>query len=278
MVSPNANCVLLRQLIDQERLSVLFQPIFDIDTRQPLGYEALTRGPVEHPLHSPNALFDAAHKCDLLSELELLCRKLAFRRFSELGLAGKLFINVSPFTIEQASHPHGETLKLLKKYNLSPEQVVIEVTERFEASDRRLLNDSVQHYRQFGLNIAIDDLGTGHSGLMQWAELLPDIVKIDRYFISDCHNNIVKRELLRTIFELGNATGVKIIAEGIERPAEYQLLQQLGMKYAQGFLLAKPARIPSPRMPNVDATNLTVSQTLLSTKQAQSIRLAAGCQ
>ena len=94
---------LLRNLLQTEDLQTVFQPIFDVTTSEPLGYEALTRGPLGHPLQYPNVLFEAAHVFGLLSELELLCRKLAFQRFSELQLTGKLFINVSPHTIEQAA-------------------------------------------------------------------------------------------------------------------------------------------------------------------------------
>lgn len=242
--------VLLQQIIKDESLQIVFQPIYDVGAQQPMGYEALTRGPAGHPLQFPNVLFEVAHEFGCLSQLELLCRKLAFKRFAELQLNGKLFINVSPHTIEQKSHPHGETLNLLKRFDLKPEQLVIEVTERFEATDPSLLKDSLQHYRNMGLRIAIDDLGTGHSGLKQWAELRPDIVKIDRYFISDCHNNIVKRELLRTIFEMGKATGVSIIAEGIEHHDEFILLKNLGMQYAQGYLLARPEVTPTRQFPN----------------------------
>lgn len=185
----------------------------------------------------------------MLSELELLCRKLAILEFAKLKLSGLLFINVSPMTMALKSHPHGETINFIKQAGLSPQQIVIEVTERFEAQDNDLLQSSLEHYRQFGFKIAIDDLGTGHSGLKQWAELRPDIVKIDRFFISGSPTNIVKRELLRTIFELGRATDVEIIAEGIETNEEYLMLKNLGMKFAQGYLLGRPSAEPERTMP-----------------------------
>ena len=249
MRSTRTNEVLLKNLILNEELTIVFQPIFNTEKSSIMGYEALTRLPAGHIISSPTTLFDIAEHCGLLSELELLCRKIAIKRFAESALEGRLFLNVSPHTIVQKQHPHGETLNLVKQYGLKPEQVVIEVTERFEASDPSLLKESLQHYRNAGFAIAIDDLGTGHSGLRQWAELRPDIVKIDRYFISGCPSNIVKRELLRTIFELGKATGVEIIAEGIEENDEYLLLKKLGMKYAQGYLLAKPAIDPVLEFP-----------------------------
>lgn len=249
MVENDACRVLISNVLQSNSLRTVFQPIFDVSKSKVMGYEALTRGPEGHTLLTPSKMFDVAEAAGLLSELELLCRKLAIKRFAELKLEGYLFLNVSPHTIEQANHPHGETINLVKQYGLDPQKIVIEVTERFEAEDPSLLKESLEHYRNFGFKIAIDDLGTGHSGLRQWAELRPDIVKIDRYFISGCHDNIVKRELLRTIFELGRSTGVDIIAEGIEHSDEYLVLSNLGMKFAQGYLLAKPDSTPMKTFP-----------------------------
>lgn len=255
MVENDAYRVLISNVLQSHSLRTVFQPIFDVSKGKVMGYEALTRGPEGHSLLSPGKLFDVAESAGLLSELELLCRKLAIKRFAELNLQGYLFLNVSPHTIEQVNHPHGETINLVKQYNLDPNKIVIEVTEKFEAEDPSLLKESLEHYRRFGFRIAIDDLGTGHSGLRQWAELRPDIVKIDRYFISGCHDNIVKRELLRTIFELGRSTGVEIIAEGIESSDEYVVLSNLGMKFAQGFLLARPETVPLTEFPSQYVVN-----------------------
>ncbi len=239
----------LKQLINDEDITIFFQPIYEVSKRNILGYEALTRLPEYCENVSPELLFKAANTFNLLSELEFLCRKLAIVRFSTLQLSGYLFLNVSPYTLAQADHPQGKTVEILNSVNILPSQVVIEVTEQFEAQDHALLKKSLEYYRNLGFKIAIDDLGTGHSGLMQWAELLPDIVKIDRYFISECHTNVVKRELLRTIFALGAATNVDIIAEGIEEPEEFALLEKLGMRFAQGYLLAKPSYNPSTKLP-----------------------------
>lgn len=255
MVENDTYRVLISNVLQSSSLRTVFQPIFDVSKSKVMGYEALTRGPEGHSLLSPSKLFEVAESAGLLSELELLCRKLAIKRYAELNLEGYLFLNVSPHTIEQANHPHGETINLVKQYGLNPEKIVIEVTEKFEAEDPSLLKESLEHYRSFGFKIAIDDLGTGHSGLRQWAELRPDIVKIDRYFISGCHDNIVKRELLRTIFELGRSTGVEIIAEGIEQSDEYIVLANLGMKFAQGYLLARPESEPATEFPTQYVVN-----------------------
>jgi len=240
----------ITRLILDRSLTIVFQPIFDVSQEAILGYEALTRLPADSSIKSPDHLFSTANQVGMLSELELHCRQQAINRFAQLKLTGLLFLNVSPCTLSQADHPKGETLNLLKCAGISPDRVVIEITEQFEANDNQILKQSLEHYRELGFKIAIDDLGTGHSGLKQWSELRPDIVKIDRYFISGCHKNIVKRELLRTIFELGTATGVSIIAEGIEHNEEFLLLEKMGMQFAQGFLLSSPAEFPDTKLPD----------------------------
>lgn len=256
---------LITSLIKSEDLTTIFQPIFDVSNTSIIGYEALTRGPQGHPLQYPDALFNKAESIGLLSELELLCRKLAIKNFAAQQLTGYLFLNVSPQTLELASHPHGETLNLVNHYGLTPDKIVIEITETFVSKNPDSLAISLQHYRNYGFKIAIDDVGAGHSGLKQWAELRPDLVKIDKYFINDCHENIIKRELLRTLFELGRSTGVDIIAEGIEKHEEYIVLNNLGMKYAQGYLLAKPSSEPCVEFPQ----KLIASCASTSTEKSQ---------
>ncbi|KAF7772289.1 hypothetical protein PCIT_a2333 [Pseudoalteromonas citrea] len=234
----------LEELLQQGAVRTLFQPIYDISKQHVLGFEALSRGITDSNLEFPDRLFAIASEHGKLSELELLCREKAIARFVELDLPGKLFINVSPNTLLDPSHPKGETLHLVQKYRLSANRVVIEVTEQDKVDDGFLLLKTIEHYRQLGFNIAIDDLGAGYSGLKQWSELRPDFVKVDRYFIDHCDQSAVKREFLKSIIELAKVTNTSVIAEGIERLEELTLLEKLGIDHAQGFLLARPAHEP----------------------------------
>lgn len=251
MTLPNTIITELERIISNQEITIVFQPIFNTHDKVPLGYEALTRLPQHCTIKNPTDLFEIAYQANRLSDLELLCRKKSIEEFARQRLSGYLFLNVSPYTLTQQNHPKGETLQLLKQVNMTPENVVIEVSERFEALCNRHLKSTLQHYRDLGFKIAIDDLGTGNSGLKQWAELQPDIVKIDRYFITGCQHNVIKRELLRTIFELGRSTDVIIIAEGIEQTEEYALLDKMGMQFAQGYLFGKPAEKQSYIPPTV---------------------------
>ncbi|WP_163004214.1 EAL domain-containing protein, partial [Pseudomonas viridiflava] len=93
-----------------------------------------------------------------------------------------------------ASHPPGRTLEMLRRYNIAPKNVVIELTEQMPTDDFDLLYNALHHYRDMGFSIALDDLGAGYSSLRLWSELRPDYVKIDRHFIDGIHQDAVKRE------------------------------------------------------------------------------------
>ena len=243
----------LTRLMATEAVDVVFQPVFDLHKRSIKGYEALSRGPANSPLHRPDQLFAVAQACGSLSELELICRKRAIHRFVELKLDGKLFLNVSPQVLLDNQHPRGETMVLLEQLGLSADRLVIEITEN-QKVDETLLKQAVQYYRRLGFTIAIDDLGAGHSGLRQWSELMPDIVKIDRYFVHNCHQDVVKREFLKFILSLAKVTNAQVIAEGIEQPAELRLLASLGVTLTQGYLLQRPTPLPATEFPShIDA-------------------------
>ncbi|WP_342365970.1 GGDEF domain-containing protein [Pseudoalteromonas sp. S16_S37] len=233
---------ILQNILEHGTVTTLFQPIYDISKQEVLGFEALSRG--VGCLEMPDRLFQAASVHNKLSELELLCREKAIERFMMQQLPGKLFLNVSPSALLDPSHPRGETRDLVEKYGLAANRVVIEVTEQDRVDDGFLLLKTIEHYRQLGFNIAIDDLGAGYSGLKQWSELCPEYVKVDRYFIDFCDQSIVKREFLKSIIELAKATSTSVIAEGIERVEELVLLEKLGIVNAQGFLLAYPQSEP----------------------------------
>lgn len=247
-VNPNY-CTELSHLIRQRALTPLFQPIFSLSSTEVLGYEALIRGPSNSPLHSPLLLFKAALMCGMLEPLEMLCRQISIEAFARAKMPGLLFLNVNPLLLLTSDHPSGLTNRLLQQAELDPSRVVIEISEQYQVEDPSVLVRAVNHYRELGFSIAIDDLGSGFSGLKLWSELKPDIVKIDRYFISQLHTDPTKRAFVQNIVALANATGSKIVAEGIETQEELLLCQELGADYGQGFLLGRPATKiePSPQ-------------------------------
>nr|WP_063374490.1 bifunctional diguanylate cyclase/phosphodiesterase [Pseudoalteromonas luteoviolacea] len=258
---------MLDDILSNDAVYPMFQPIFDLAKEKILGFEALSRGSLDNDLVQPDKMFAAASKYDRLSELELLCRKKAIEQFARLNLPGKLFLNVSPKALLDPHHPKGETLHLIEEAGLNCNRVVIEVTEQDKVDDGFLLLKTISHYRQLGFKIAIDDLGAGYSGLKQWSELCPDFVKVDRYFIDYCDQSIVKREFLKSIIDLAKATNTAVIAEGIEREEELRLLKKLGIVNAQGFLLAKPSCQPNNVINNIHDKPTQLSQATSPTSQ-----------
>lgn len=254
----------LSAILAQRSIHCLFQPIVCLSERRILGYEALSRGPSNSPLHSPLNLFAIARQAGRLGELEVLCRETACRRFSELNLGGQLFLNVSPESLVEPNYPSGRTLQMLEQVGLSPSRVAIELTEQTPTEDFQLLYNALHHYRDMGFSIALDDLGAGYSSLRLWSELRPDYVKIDRHFIDSIHQDPLKREFVGSILQIARASRAQVIAEGIELAEELAILGDMGVDLVQGYLLGRPQEFPpgdsiGPLPPAMD-TNVALDE------------------
>jgi EAL domain-containing protein (putative c-di-GMP-specific phosphodiesterase class I) len=230
----------LERILSQDLFNTLFQPIVSLSCRRIHGYEALSRGPSNSPLHAPLALFAVARSAGRLSELEMACRALACTRFSRQALHGTLYLNVSPESLVEPGHQSGRTLQMLQACGIEPARVVIELTEQTPIEDFDLLDRALQHYRKMGFSIALDDLGAGYSSLRLWSELRPDIVKIDRHFIDGIHLDPLKREFVGSILQMARAARARVIAEGVEQVEELHLLAQMGVDLVQGYLFGRP--------------------------------------
>jgi diguanylate cyclase (GGDEF)-like protein len=239
----------LRQIIDRQELHAVFQPIMHMQSGDILGYEGLIRGPADSPLQSPLNLFRVAHEAGLSVEVEHLCRKVVLERFASIKLQGKLFLNVSPECLLQPNRKDGETLNYIEQFGISPERVIIELTESQPTYDYALLGKAVAHYREMGFQIAIDDLGEGFSSLRLWSELRPAYVKIDMHFIQGINLDNVKLQFVRSIQQIAETTGTLVIAEGIETQTELMLIRDLGIACGQGYHIGRPHSAPSARLP-----------------------------
>jgi len=231
-------------LLQERRLTPVFQPIITLNTGKILGYEALIRGPGNSSLESPAQLFATARAAGRLAVLEYACREVSCERFVALDLPGKLFLNMSPLSFTDRSYREGVTREILARMGLDPERVVFELTEREPVDKFHRLQAASEHFRQQGFALALDDLGAGYSGLRVWSELRPEYVKIDRHFISGIDTDPVKREFVRAMLEIAHRLGNCVIAEGIEQEAELITLANLGVDCVQGFYLVRPQANP----------------------------------
>lgn len=243
------------ELFDQHHLYAVFQPILDFRTQKFLGYEGLIRGPEGTPLNSPSMLFGLAQECGLMLEFERLCRRTVLMHYASAGLTGRLFMNASVHALSDPRFVNGETHALLEELGISASNIVIEITENQKVEDFSALRRVLDTYRARGYRIAIDDLGEGFSNLRMWSEIRPEYVKIDRHFISEICTNPLKYRLVQAMRDIAESSQAMLIAEGIETESELQLLRDMGIDYAQGYLISHPMTRP-PQAPSVTVINL----------------------
>ena len=241
----------LADLLQRKAISTVFQPVLDLDARQVLGFEATTRGAVNGPLHNPLTLFEVGERMGQLPLLDRICFENACRRFAELELPGLLFANLSPASFVDAGMAGALERLFEEHHGLTPQRVVIELTEQQRVDDYAGIRLAALQFRRLGFKIAVDDLGAGYAGLRSWTELKPDYVKIDRHFIENIDGDAVKRDFVRSIIEVGRGLGCRIVAEGIETEGELETIRQLGVGFGQGFILGVPRPAPPTTVPQL---------------------------
>src|SRR5690606_35027366 len=152
-------------ILRNELITSVYQPIVSLNSGEAFGYEALTRGPEGSHFHSPLRLFEYAEKHGSLYELDYLTRHRAIQGGSDLNERQKLFINIPSHIMSDPRFTPGQTLKKLQMHGLHPNNIVFEITERSSIEDFSAAKAVLNHYRNQGYQIAIDDAGAGYSSL-----------------------------------------------------------------------------------------------------------------
>jgi len=234
----------LKKIIDKKEITINYQPIINLDNASVFGYEALCRGPVNSSLHSPVNLFETAERNGFLYTLESLVRELSIRRFRELELSAKLFLNLNSRVINEPGFAKGQTRRLVHHLGLKSCQVVFEITERNSIKDFPGFRKALEHYRKQGFLVAIDDAGAGYSSIQAIAEIQPDFIKIDMSLIRNVDKDRTKQAVLETLVTLAGKINSSLIAEGIETYEELAVIKGLGIGLGQGFYLGFPSPDP----------------------------------
>jgi len=228
-----------------EKLHFAFQPIVQTSDGRVYGYEALLRGWMEAGFPSIASVFDAAFLDAVLSSLDMSLRAKALADFAAWSPAGtKLFFNVDNRTIQPDDTAMGATAAMLASLGLAPSRMVFEISERHEVNGDIGFESVVALCRGHGFRIAIDDFGSGYAGLKLLHMSEPDIVKIDRHFVSGSGNEPRKAAFLEKIVGMAHLMGVTVVAEGVETEAELDVCVEAGVDMVQGFLLARPKAGP----------------------------------
>ena len=237
------NELLIEEIIKEERISPVYQPIVSLSTGEIFGYEALSRFDLqrnESDTVSTRDIFQTAYQNGQLWDLERLCRKKALEGARHISHGLKLFLNVSPNVIHDNQFRSGFTNKYLNKYGISATDVVFELTEHMAIENMDSFKSVLNHYRRQGYETALDDVGAGESGLNTLLALNPTYLKLDMEIIRDIEKHHNKRSLVKAFVQFANTSNTILIAEGIETEKELAVLSELGVDYGQGFYLGRP--------------------------------------
>ena len=231
----------LQDLILGEGLSTVYQPIVDLGTGDIFAYEALTRGPRGSSLESPATLFAIADEVDLTVELDRACFRGALRNAKTLEPVHRLFVNLLPMSFYDAAFIEVEVGNLLSAAGLTPANIVFEITEKLAIENFASFKRALGIYTGMGFGVAIDDVGTRHSNLETVMSLRPHFIKISDVLVRGIARSTVKREMLRSLRHIAETIDAVMVAEGIEDLEDVIALRDLGLRYGQGYYMARPA-------------------------------------
>lgn len=228
----------LLRTVNERLITTLFQPVVNLESRQIIGYEALSRGPAGTELENPEVLFELARDFDLVWDLEALCIENVVPWLTEVCSRGFLFFNLESHFIQQLQHRGTDVFEPFFSCN---RQVVIEVTERSAIRDYRTFRRTLHELKQMGFKIAIDDCGSGYATLEAVAELQPDYLKVGHSLFHGVEKDPIRRRLVELVARCADTIGARTIAEAIETEEQLRVCRELGITEGQGYLLARPA-------------------------------------
>ena len=230
----------LQDVILGDGLTSVYQPIVDLGTGDIFAYEALTRGPRGTSLESPATLFAIADEVDLTVELDRACFRGALRSAKTLEPVHRLFVNLLPMSFYDSAFIEIEVGNLLTAAGLTPANIVFEITERLAIENFASFKRALAAYTAMGFGVAIDDVGTRHSNLETVMSLRPHFIKISDVLVRGIARSTVKREMLRSLRHIAETIDAVMVAEGIEHLEDVIALRDLGLRYGQGYYMARP--------------------------------------
>ncbi|GAB3783380.1 EAL domain-containing protein [Dyella agri] len=232
---------MLERALAAGSLHAVFQPVVRLDTLEVVAHEGLSRCAFMPGNVSILDLLDLARMEGRLVDMELHAARTICAAFAAQGGTGRLLLNLSARAILNDSLRPDEVLAALRTSGLDPARVTIEITERDVVERPALLAHALGYLRAHGVRIALDDFGNGHSNFEMWNEIHPDVVKIDRYLVHGLSRSAGRLAIVRSLCQVAEALGADLVGEGVEDPADLRVLRDLGIPYAQGFLIGRPA-------------------------------------
>ena len=238
----------LRKCMDNGGIEVQYQPKIDVRTLEFVSVETLVR--IKHPTHGvlePASFLAQIEKSGLIKPMTQEVARQAIEQSSNWAKQGfdlQVAINVSPLLLTDLDLP--ETfVNLTDEYGLERDEVVLEITESWASQDDIAALDILTRLRMKGFHLSIDDFGTGYSTMSQLNELPYSEMKLDQSFIRNCVRDAEARAIVESSIELGHKLGMKVVAEGIEKQEDWDLISDLRCDEGQGYFIARPMKAAS---------------------------------
>jgi len=237
--------------------SMAFQPIVDMETGQPFAYEALVRGPSGDSALSVLSQVTEENRY----AFDQQCRVRAIETASRAGILdgpARLSINFLPNAVYSPLACIQLTLKTAAAHGFPTDRLIFEFTENEQMADPAHVANIVASYQKMGFGTALDDFGAGHAGLNLLARFQTDIIKLDMDLIRGLDESLPRRIIVAGVVRMCAELGVEVIAEGIETQGELAALRAIGVRYIQGYLLARPGfeTLPAVQRPMPQRTAL----------------------
>ncbi len=235
---------LLKQVLSRDGIVPVVQPLFrlDGDTYKLVGVECLTRGPVGTPFQRPDALFAYARHKRSEHIVDQHCISVALEAASALPEAIRINLNVHASTLGRCADFTGWLCSTAEENSIDPQRLTVEIVEHAPVWNRPEFSHTLAALKEVGMRIALDDIGVGHSNFEMMVDAKPDYFKLDRCFVHGCHRNKYRYAVVASVAKLAEEFGSTVVAEGIEDPADLEVLREVGITLVQGFLFCCPVR------------------------------------
>lgn len=229
--------VIVDQLCRGEGLRCVKQEIVRLSDEEVVGWEMLSRGP-HGPFESPYDFFRLSVEKSVLNLVDQRCVQVCLVSAQEQELKGRIHVNLFPSTI--LDMPIDQLIELFSK-KLPGGEFCVELSEQQIIGEPAYLTKHIDALRSCGVLIALDDVGFGRSSLESLVVLEPDVVKIDRKWIDGISKNAKKLRSLTRMIRIAKAIGAELVAEGIEKVEDLQILKTLDVEFGQGWYWGKPS-------------------------------------
>lgn len=234
----------IKRAIDEEQFTLHYQPIINLVSDTLHGVEVLLRW--YHPERgyiSPMDYIPLIEETGQIFEVTSLVLRMAIRQKSMWNKKGyssfKIAVNISSKSLVKSSTVD-EIRGLLEEYNINPDELYVEITETAFMDNLDSCINTLERLDNLGINISLDDFGTGHSSLSQLKNLPIGCVKMDQEFIQTMKRHSEEEVVVQSIIDLSHTLGLNIVAEGIETEEQKDILVESGCDFGQGYYLAKP--------------------------------------